>query len=124
MRPYTDDFMDHFDSPRNAGQMDAPDLIGRASLRGRAPYTTLQLRVRGKHIVDARFLTFGCGAMIASCSVLTEMIKGRSLDDCADITTSHVVEVLGGLPRNKQFCPGIVISALHDALKDDDDDDT
>jgi NifU-like protein involved in Fe-S cluster formation len=109
--------MDHFNAPRNAGQLADADAVGRADLNGNAPRITFFLTVREERVAGASFLAFGCGATIACCSMLTEMIKARSLADCATIRPSELVDALDGLPSGKVFCADLAIAALTNALK-------
>ncbi|REJ69536.1 MAG: iron-sulfur cluster assembly scaffold protein [Planctomycetota bacterium] len=108
--------MDHFESPRNAGKIESPTHLGRASCKGRAPYIDLFLVLEDGRIVDAKFLAFGCGVTIACCSALTEAIIGKTDVASLGLTADDLIGALGGLPPNKRFCARQTISALHDAL--------
>ena len=121
MSRYSATVMDHFSSPRNSGEMQGPDLVGVASLRGKAPYVMFFLRVDGDTIQKANFKTFGCGAAIACGSMLTEMISGRSLNEARAIRPDQLVQALDGLPSEKRFCAELTVSALSNALEDDGD---
>jgi NifU-like protein involved in Fe-S cluster formation len=109
--------LDHARSPRNAGRMHEPDRIGEASLDGSAPRVTIQLRIVGDHVVEARFLAFGCGVTIAACSMLTEMIRGRHVHDLQRLEPGDVIDALDGMPSDKAFCADLAVAALRDALE-------
>lgn len=115
MPRYSETVMDHFRSPRNVGVLESPDLVGIGSLAGRAPSVTLHLRIREERVCDVRFQAFGCGATIAAASMLTEMIMNRTVADCLKITPAELVEALGGLPPDKDFCATVVVTALQSA---------
>jgi nitrogen fixation NifU-like protein len=108
--------MDHFESPRNAGRMSEPDCVGEADIAGRAPRITLYVKLCGPSIEHASFQSFGCGAAIAAGSVLTELVKNRTIEECRALTASDVEEALGGLPANKRFCAALAVLALSNAL--------
>ena len=107
---------DHAFSPRNVGAMESPDAVGQASLDGRAPRLTIYVRVDGTRVVRATFQCFGCGFSIAACSALTEMMTGASIDDCMSFSASGLMEMLGGMPPERQFCAQMAIEAMRDAL--------
>ncbi len=117
MTRYSDTLMEHFSSPRNAGHMDSPDLIGHVGMPGQGPFFLLYIKVQGHRIESAKFQTYGCGATIASGSVLTELIQGRSISECLNLTVDDVIEGLDGIPPDKMHSPTMAIAALHDALK-------
>lgn len=116
MHRYSPTIIDHFESPRNAGRMQEPDAIGRSSVGGRAPYMTMYLRLE-QDLVAAMFQTFGCGASIATGSVLTEMVSRRPVSQCLGIEPDQVEQALGGLPDEKRFCAALAVDALRDALR-------
>lgn len=116
MGRYSQVLLEHARSPRNAGKMCDPDAIGKSDLNGRAPYTTIYLRVEDGVVADVSFQTFGCGVLIAACSVLTEMMIGHAVKNSAALTASNVAEGLGGIPPDKQFCADLAISAMQSAL--------
>ena len=113
----SDRVLNHIDHPRNVGRIDQADAVGRSSLDGRAPYTHLYLLVREDRVVDAKFQTFGCGFSIAACSVVTEMAKGCTMTECLRISADKVIESLGHVPEEKQFCVELAVKALHDAVR-------
>jgi NifU-like protein involved in Fe-S cluster formation len=116
MGRFSEVLMDHFNSPRNSGVLEAPDRIGRAGAAGQGPYLTLYLKLDGQVIAAARFQTYGCGASIAAGSMLTEMVIGRSVADCLALTADQLSEALGGFPPDKLHCPIMAVTALRDAL--------
>lgn len=103
-------------SPRNAGEMESPSAVGRASLDGNAPYMTIYVKVEGNRITRATFQTFGCGYSVAACSVLTELLVGMALEDAAHFSASTILDRLDGVPVEKTFCANMATDALLDAL--------
>jgi NifU-like protein involved in Fe-S cluster formation len=117
MPGYSETLMDHFLNPRNAGRLAAPDVVGRYGSPERPPFMVLHLQLGDNIVTDARFQTFGCGPAIASGSVLTERIIGRTIAECLNLAADDLVQALGGIPADKHWCAGIAIEALRDALK-------
>jgi nitrogen fixation NifU-like protein len=117
MPRYSAKFMEHINSPRNAGWLEAPDGIGNASLDGQAPRMTMYVIMDNGNIKRATFTTFGCGAAIAACSALTEMATGLRVEECYRLTDERVIDALGGVPPEKKFCVGLALAALRDALE-------
>ena len=116
MARYSDVLLDHARDPRNAGEMQQPSATGRSSLKGSAPRTVLFLKLQDDVVQDARFQTFGCGVMVAACSVLTEMVKSKSIADCRRLRPVDLVAALQGMPQDKRFCADLALAALRDAL--------
>jgi nitrogen fixation NifU-like protein len=110
--------MEHFATPRNQGPMEDPDLIGLVGTPGNGPFLLLCVRLKDSCVVEAKFQTYGCGASIAAGSVLTEMIRGRSVKECLALTTEELTAALGGVPPNKLHCPALAIGALKNALRE------
>jgi nitrogen fixation NifU-like protein len=116
--PYSDLVMDHFANPRNMGDMQNPSGVGNVGNPVCGDMMRLYLKIENDVIVDARFKTFGCGAAIASSSILTEMLKGKKIEDALRISNEAVAEALGGLPPTKMHCSVLAEDALKKALAD------
>ena len=115
---YTEVVMDHFKNPRNVGEMKDPDGVGEVGNPICGDMMTIYIKVKDDYIDDISFLTFGCGAAIAVSSILTEMAKGRTLEEAKLITNKSVAEALDGLPKNKLHCSNLGADALQMAIKD------
>lgn len=115
---YSDIVIDHFSNPRNVGTMDDPDGYGKVGSPVCGDLMELYLKIADGKIVEAKFRTFGCAAAIASSSIATEMIKGLTLAEAAEMTDEKVVSALGGLPEAKIHCSVLAASALNAALED------
>jgi len=113
---YSETLTDHVMDRRNAGVMDDPDLIGHAGAPGRGAFMILFLRVQDDRIAVAQYHSVGCVATIAAGSMLTELIVGRTIAECRELTTEHLIEALDGVPPDKLHCPALAIGALQDAL--------
>ncbi len=124
---YTDKVMEHFTNPRNVGEMEEPDGIGKVGNPSCGDIMELYIRVEEDRVVDARFRTFGCGAAIATSSIITEMVKGKTLEEAVTISNREVAEALGGLPDKKLHCSNLAADALEKAIEDyknnEDNDD-
>ncbi len=116
--PYSEKVMDHFMNPRNVGEIDAADGVGEVGNPACGDMMRLYLKIDGGKVVDAKFRTFGCGAAIASSSMLTEMIKGKSVEEARAITNQHVADALDGLPAVKIHCSVMAEQAVKSALDD------
>jgi nitrogen fixation protein NifU and related proteins len=115
---YTEKVMEHYENPRNVGIVDDPDGIGVVGNPACGDVMKLSIKVENGIIVDAKFKTFGCGAAIATSSMVTEMIKGKSIDDALHISNKAVAEALGGLPKVKMHCSVLAEDALKAAIDD------
>jgi nitrogen fixation protein NifU and related proteins len=115
---YTKTVMDHFMNPRNVGEMKDADGIGEVGNPVCGDMMTIFIKVKEEEIKDIKFLTFGCGAAIAVSSMLTEMAKGKTIEDAKKITNKAVAEALEGLPKNKLHCSNLGADALHMAIDD------
>jgi nitrogen fixation protein NifU and related proteins len=115
---YNEKVVEHFSNPRNVGELSDADGIGETGSFKCGDTMKLYIKVRNGIIEDVRFQTFGCGAAIASSSMLTEMVKGKSLDEALQITNQDVSDELGGLPPLKLHCSNLAADALHNAITD------
>ncbi|UCD56416.1 MAG: Fe-S cluster assembly scaffold protein NifU [Candidatus Hydrogenedentota bacterium] len=118
---YSKTVMDHFKNPRNVGEMKNADGIGEVGNPICGDMMSIFIKVENDHIKDISFLTFGCGAAIAVSSMLTEMAKGKSIEEAKIITNKSVAEALEGLPKNKLHCSNLGADALQLAIKDYED---
>lgn len=116
MGHFSDTLMDHFSSPRNTGVLEEPDLVGLVGTPGQGPFFVLYLKLTDGRIDAARFRTHGCGATIAAGSMLTELIRGRTPDECRGLTVDNLIAALDGVPPEKLHSPTLAIAALQHAL--------
>lgn len=115
---YSEKVMDHFRNPRNVGEMENPDGIGRVGNPICGDVMELYIKIRDGIIVDAKFKTFGCGAAIATSSMVTEMVKGKGIEEALRISNKAVAEALDGLPAAKMHCSSLGEEALKSAIAD------
>lgn len=116
--PYSEKVMDHFKNPRNMGELKDPDGVGRVGNPTCGDLMEVYIKVNGDTLEDVKFRTFGCGAAIATSSMVTEMAKGKTLDEALTITKQEVADELGGLPPIKMHCSNLAADALQAAIKD------
>jgi nitrogen fixation NifU-like protein len=114
---YTDIVMDHFRKPRNVGEMKDADGVGEVGNPICGDMMSIYIKVEDDRIKDISFLTFGCGAAIAVSSMVTEMAKGKTLEEAKGITNRSVAQALEGLPKNKLHCSNLGADALHAAIQ-------
>lgn len=116
---YSEIVMDHFRNPRNAGTMENPDGVGQVGNPKCGDIMKIYLKINKNEIIeDVKFETFGCGSAIASSSIATEMIKGKSVHEAVELSNKAVVEALGGLPPVKIHCSVLAEQAVKSALYD------
>ena len=113
---YSEIVMDHFQNPRNVGKPGEFNARGVSGNPDAGPFMVLYLDIEGEGIRGAAFQTYGCGPAIAAGSLLTEMVKGRSVAEARSITSHVLLDRLGGLPLGKTHCADLAVSALRDAL--------
>jgi nitrogen fixation NifU-like protein len=116
--PYSDKVMDHFMNPRNMGEMEEPDAVGEVGNPACGDVLKLYLKIKDGIILEAKFKTFGCGAAIATSSMVTEMVKGKTIEEAKKITNQAVAEALDGLPPVKMHCSVLAEEGLEAALSD------
>ena len=117
MALYTETVMDHFKNPRNAGTIENADGVGEVGNAKCGDIMKIYLKIEDNIITDVKFETFGCGSAIASSSMVTEMIKGKSVEDALKLTNKEVVNALGGLPTHKLHCSVLAEEAIKSAIK-------
>lgn len=115
---YTEKVMEHFRNPRNMGEMKDPDGVGEVGNPSCGDVMAMMIKVRDNHIVDIKFQTFGCIAAIATSSMITELAKGKTLEEAEKISRGDVAGQLGGLPPIKMHCSNLAADALHAAIED------
>jgi len=119
---YGEKVMDHFTNPRNVGELKDADGVGMTGNPTCGDIMKIFLKVEEKDgqeiIADVKFQTFGCGAAVATSSMVTEMVKGKTLEEAEQISNAAVAEALGGLPPVKMHCSNLAANALHEAIKD------
>lgn len=115
---YSEKVMDHFQNPRNLGKMENADGIGEVGNAKCGDIMKMYIKVDDGIITDVKFNTFGCGSAIATSSIATEMIKGKSVEDALELSNKAVVEALDGLPTHKIHCSVLAEEAVKAAVKD------
>ena len=114
---YTDKVMDHFTNPRNVGAIDDANGVGEVGNASCGDIMKIYLKVEDNIIKDVKFKTFGCGAAIATSSMVTEMAIGKTIEEALELTNAAVAEALDGLPPQKMHCSNLAADALHEAIK-------
>lgn len=115
---YSEKVMEHFRNPRNVGEIPDADGVGTVGNPVCGDMMTIYIKVKDNRIADIKFKTFGCGAAVATSSMITELAKGKTLDEAMKITRKDVADSLGGLPTIKMHCSNLAADALHEAIKD------
>jgi len=115
---YSEKVMEHFKNPRNVGEIENPDGVGYVGNPVCGDIMELYIKVNDGIIVDAKFKTFGCGAAIATSSMVTEMVKGKRIEEALEISNKAVAEALDGLPLVKMHCSVLAEEALKSAIED------
>ena len=118
MALYSDKVMDHFQHPRNVGKLPDADGVGEVGNAKCGDIMKMYLKINGNVIEDVKFETFGCGSAIASSSMATELIKGKTIDEALAVTNKQVVDALGGLPAHKLHCSVLAEESIKSAVKD------
>ncbi len=115
---YSEIVMDHFKNPRNVGEIPDADGVGEVGNPACGDIMAFYIKVKDDILEDVKFKTFGCGAAIAVSSMVSEMAKGKTLDEAMKITNNSVIDALDGLPKKKHHCSNLGADALHRAIED------
>jgi len=115
---YTEKVMDHFRNPRNMGEIPNADGVGTVGNPVCGDLMTIYIKVKDNRLEDIKFKTFGCGAAIATSSMITELARGKTLDEALKISRGDVADNLGGLPPIKMHCSNLAADGLHAAIQD------
>ncbi|MBC7251418.1 MAG: Fe-S cluster assembly scaffold protein NifU [Anaerolineae bacterium] len=118
MLEYSETVIEHFQNPRNVGIIEDADGVGKMGSPVCGDLMEIYIKVQDDRITDIKFRTFGCGAAIASSSMLSEMAKGKTLEEALRLTDDQVAQALGGLPEQKLHCSNLAASTLHKAIED------
>ncbi len=114
---YSKELMEHFRNPRNMGRMEDPDAVGKGGNPVCGDVMYLYLKIKDDRIEDIKFETFGCAAAIGTTSMITEMVKGKTLDEALKVTKKDVENAVGGLPPIKRHCSNLSADVLHKAIE-------
>lgn len=114
---YSDKVMEHFQNPRNVGEIEDADGVGTVGNPTCGDLMTIYIKVKDEKIEDIKFKTFGCGAAIATSSMVTEMAMGKTIEEAMEITRNDVADNLEGLPPVKMHCSNLAADALHAAIE-------
>ena len=115
---YTDKVMDHFTNPRNVGEIENADGVGTVGNAKCGDIMKMYLKIDNNVITDIKFKTFGCGAAIATSSMATEIVKGKTIDEALKLTNKEVIDRLGGLPPAKIHCSVLAEESIRAAIAD------
>lgn len=115
---YTDKVMDHFTNPRNVGEINDASGVGEVGNAKCGDIMRIYLDIEDDRIKDVKFKTFGCGAAIATSSMVTELVIGKTLKEALEVTNNTVAEALDGLPPAKMHCSNLAADAMHAAIQD------
>ncbi len=115
---YTEKVMDHFKNPRNIGIIDEPSVIIQVGDPDCGDTLLLSLKIKKEKIVDVKYKIYGCGAAVATSSIASEMMMGKTLTEALKITDDSIAEALGGLPEEKHHCSNLAASALRGAINE------
>ena len=115
---YSKKVMDHFAHPRNVGEMPEANAVGQVGNQKCGDIMKMMLKIENDVIVDAKFQTFGCGAAVATSSMATELVKGKTVQEALQLTNKAVAEALDGLPPVKMHCSLLAEQAIHAAIED------
>jgi nitrogen fixation protein NifU and related proteins len=115
---YTEKVMEHFRNPRNMGVIEDADGVGEVGNPSCGDMMRITIKVTDERLDDVKFQTLGCGAAVATSSIVTEMAKGKTLDEALGISNKDVAEELGGLPSQKMHCSNLAADGLHKAIED------
>lgn len=115
---YNETVLEHFNNPRNVGEIENADAVGEAGSAVCGDSMIIYLTIKDDVIEDIKFKTFGCGAAVASSSMGTEMIKGKTIDEALKITSQDIADALGGLPPEKLHCSVLTTDALKNAIEE------
>lgn len=115
---YSEKVMDHFSNPRNVGEIENPSGTGTVGNAKCGDIMKMDIQVENGIIVDVKFKTFGCGAAIATSSMATELVKGKTIEEALQLTNKAVAEALDGLPPVKMHCSMLAEQAIHAAVED------
>ncbi len=115
---YSEKVMDHFSNPRNVGEIDNADGVGQVGNPTCGDVMKLTVKIEDDRVADVKFKTFGCGAAVATSSMVTEMVKGKTIEEALAISNKSVAEELDGLPPQKMHCSNLAADALHVAIDD------
>ncbi len=116
---YSEKVMDHFQNPRNVGELEDANAVGEVGNPTCGDIIKLYLKIDDDDMIkDIRFRTFGCGAAVATSSMVTELVKGKKIDEALTLSRDKVAEALGGLPATKMHCSNLATEALQDAIEE------